>query len=62
MPTLESIEYVVSALWRASWQASIVVLLVLLAQGLMRRRLSPAWRSALWLLVVVRLLLPATSS
>jgi beta-lactamase regulating signal transducer with metallopeptidase domain len=60
MPTLESIEYVVSALWRASWQASILVLLVLLAQGLMRRRLSPAWRSALWLLVVVRLLLPAT--
>jgi beta-lactamase regulating signal transducer with metallopeptidase domain len=60
MPALESIEYVVSALWRASWQASILVLLVLLAQGLMRKRLSPAWCSALWLLVVVRLLLPAT--
>jgi beta-lactamase regulating signal transducer with metallopeptidase domain len=60
MPSFESIESVVSALWRASWQASILVLLVLLAQGLMRRRLSPAWRSALWLLVVVRLLLPAT--
>lgn len=59
---MESIEVVVSTLWRASWQASILVLLVLLAQGLTAQRLSPAWRSALWLLVVVRLLLPVTPS
>lgn len=51
---MESMEYVVSSLWRVSWQASLLVLLVLLAQGLMRHRLSPSWRSALWLLVVVR--------
>ena len=62
MPAIETIEYVVTLLWRISWQASWLVLLVLLAQGLMRHRLSPSWRSALWLLVMVRLLLPVTPS
>jgi beta-lactamase regulating signal transducer with metallopeptidase domain len=62
MPMIDSMEYVVTLLWRVSWQASLLVLLVLLAQGLMRQRLSPSWRSALWLLVVVRLLLPVTPS
>ena len=62
MPATESIEVVVSTLWRASWQASILVLLVLLAQGLTGQRLGPAWRFALWLLVVARLLLPVTPS
>lgn len=46
--------------WRASWQASVLVLLVLAAQWLCGRRLAPKWRYALWLLVVVRLLLPVT--
>jgi hypothetical protein len=62
MPTIEFMEALLLTLWRMSWQASILVLLVLLAQGLMRHRLSPAWRSALWLLVVARLLLPITPS
>jgi beta-lactamase regulating signal transducer with metallopeptidase domain len=43
----------------ASWQASILVGLVLCMQWLMHRRLSPAWRCAMWSLVLVRLLMPA---
>jgi beta-lactamase regulating signal transducer with metallopeptidase domain len=49
-----------TSLWRASWQASVVIVLVLLAQWLFRNQLSPRWRHALWLLVVLRLLLPVT--
>ena len=60
MPALETMESILVALWRASWQASLLILLVLLAQATLRRWLSPAWRSALWLLVVARLLLPFT--
>ncbi len=45
-------------LWRASWQASVLILLVLSAQWLLRKHLSPRARHALWLLVLVRLLLP----
>ncbi|MCL4181535.1 MAG: PD40 domain-containing protein [Verrucomicrobia bacterium] len=45
-------------LWRTTWQASVLVLLVLLAQWLFRARLTPGWRHALWWLVLIRLLLP----
>lgn len=45
-------------LWRASWQASVLVLLVLLAQWACRARLEPRWRFALWWLVLLRLALP----
>jgi len=45
-------------LWRASWQAAVLIGLVLLAQALFRRQLAPAWRYRLWLLVLLRLLLP----
>lgn len=45
-------------LWRASWQASVVILLVLVAQWVFGRGLTPRWRHALWLLVLARLLLP----
>lgn len=45
-------------LWRASCQASLVIVAVLLAQWLLRNRLSPRWRHALWLLVLARLALP----
>jgi beta-lactamase regulating signal transducer with metallopeptidase domain len=46
--------------WRASWQASIVIVLVLLVQWVLRKHLTPRWRHALWLLVVIRLALPWT--
>ena len=46
--------------WKTSWQASILVLLVLALQWLWRDHLAPRWRFALWLLVVGRLGLPVT--
>lgn len=45
-------------LFKASWQAGLLVLVVLAAQALLGARLSPRWRAGLWLLVVGRLLLP----
>jgi len=42
----------------ASIAASILALLVLLVQFTLRSRLTPAWRFALWLPVLLRLLLP----
>lgn len=45
---------------RMSLEAGVLVVLVLLAQGLFRRQLTPRWRCALWLLVVARLLLPVS--
>jgi beta-lactamase regulating signal transducer with metallopeptidase domain/sugar lactone lactonase YvrE len=49
-------------LLRASWQASILVLVVLTAQWIFRRHLSAQWRHALWLLVLLRLVLPSMPS
>jgi beta-lactamase regulating signal transducer with metallopeptidase domain/N-acetylneuraminic acid mutarotase len=49
---------VLSWLLRVGLQASVLVVLVLLAQRLLRNRVSPAWRHALWLLVAARLALP----
>ena len=45
---------------RSSLQAGILVLAILWMQFLLRRQLSPRWRSALWMLVVARLLLPVS--
>lgn len=43
-----------------SWQAGILALVIVFAQTVFRRRLSPAWRYGLWYLLIVRLLLPST--
>jgi len=43
---------------RASAQACVLIVLVLAAQALLRGKLAPRWRYALWLLVVFRLILP----
>ena len=56
---LRDLEQVFGWLLTASWQASELALLVLLLQWVLRARLNPRWRYALWLLVLVRLLLPA---
>lgn len=45
-------------LWRASWQAAVLALLVVLCQIVFRKQLAPRWRFALWWIVVLRLLLP----
>lgn len=45
-------------LLRASWQAAVLAGLIVLAQASLGKRLTPAWRYRLWLLVVVRLVLP----
>lgn len=45
-------------LLRASWQAAVLAGLVMLVQRMLGARLTPAWRYRLWLLVVVRLVLP----
>jgi bla regulator protein BlaR1 len=46
-------------LWRSSWQAAVLIGLVLLVQWLFRKQLSPAWRYNLWLLVLIRLVMPS---
>lgn len=43
---------------KVSGRASVLILLILITQWLFRNRLTPAWRYGLWLLVLVRLLLP----
>src|SRR5690242_138800 len=49
-----------AALLKASWQAGVLILLVLAVQWAFRDRLSPRLRYGLWLLVVARLALPWT--
>ena len=49
---------VVRWLVEASWQVAVLVGLVLIAQLVFGRFLTPRWRYALWLLVVVRLAIP----
>jgi beta-lactamase regulating signal transducer with metallopeptidase domain len=56
----EVVAQFLQSLGRVSAQAGVLVLLILLAQGLLGRWLTPRWRCALWLLVIVRLLLPVS--
>jgi beta-lactamase regulating signal transducer with metallopeptidase domain/uncharacterized GH25 family protein len=50
------------ALGRNSAQAAVLVAVIVAVQAIFRRRLSPQWRAALWLLLVARLLLPFSST
>jgi beta-lactamase regulating signal transducer with metallopeptidase domain len=43
---------------QATWRGAVLAALILAAQWLLRRRLSPAWRHGLWLLLVLRLITP----
>jgi beta-lactamase regulating signal transducer with metallopeptidase domain len=45
---------------QTSWQAAVLAVVITLAQTIFRRRLSPAWRYGLWLLLLVRLVLPSS--
>lgn len=60
MPALDLPALVWSWLARASWQAAVLVVLVLAVQWAFRRRLTPRWRCALWWLVLIRLTLPVS--
>jgi beta-lactamase regulating signal transducer with metallopeptidase domain len=53
--------YPLGALVKASWQAAVLILLVLAVQWALGRRLEPRWRYGLWFLVVLRLALPWTA-
>ena len=59
---MENIELVgfLDGIGRTSLQAGVLVLVVLAAQWLFRKQLTPRWRCSLWLLVVARLLLPVS--
>ena len=48
------------ALVQATWQASVLVMLVLAVQMMFGRWLNARWRYALWSVVVLRLMLPVT--
>src|SRR6266404_9827216 len=45
-------------LLKTTWQASILALIVLIVQWALREKLSARWRYALWLVVLIRLVLP----
>ncbi|MDQ3440791.1 MAG: M56 family metallopeptidase, partial [Planctomycetota bacterium] len=55
-------EPVAAWLVRTSWQALVLVAIVAGVQLLFGKLLSPRWRYALWMLVVVRLLMPVAPS
>ena len=44
-----------SGILDASWHATFLVVMVVVFQVVMRKRLRPCWQFALWLLVLVRL-------
>lgn len=48
--------------WEASWQASVIALLVMAVQLAFARWLAPRWRVAMWSVVFIRLLLPVSPS
>lgn len=45
-------------LLKATWEASILILVVMALQRVLGKSLTPRWRYLLWLVVVARLLLP----
>lgn len=54
------VEQIFGWLVQTSAHAAVITVMVLLAQFLLRKRLSPAWRYGLWFLLVARLLMPTT--
>ncbi|HEX4139284.1 MAG TPA: M56 family metallopeptidase [Candidatus Methylacidiphilales bacterium] len=56
---MNALEAVFSWVLTTTWQASVLAVLILAAQWALGARLNPRWRHALWLLVVLRLVLPS---
>src|SRR5215204_5553735 len=59
---LDALVVIGGAVWRASWQASVLAALVLAVQLIFGQRISARWRHAMWMLVLVRLALPVVPS
>lgn len=59
-PLTDTLANLFTWLLQASWQSALVICMVFLLQAVFRKTLSPAWRYGLWMLVLVRLLLPGT--
>jgi bla regulator protein BlaR1 len=55
-PLIQFCEWLV----KVTWQAAVLVLLVLLIQWVLGRKLTPVWRYNLWLIVLIRLALPVS--
>ena len=62
MPLLGFLDRVVPLLWRATWQAAVLIALIFVIRAMLGSRLAPAWRFALWGVVLVRLLVPVLPS
>lgn len=62
MPLLGFLDRVVPLLWRTTWQAGVLIALIFVIRATLGRRLAPAWRFALWGVVLVRLLVPVLPS
>ncbi|WP_150122643.1 M56 family metallopeptidase [Rhodopirellula islandica] len=54
--TAES-EFLAELLWRATWQACVLTVIVLAVTTGLRRWITPKWRSVLWLVPACRLLI-----
>jgi beta-lactamase regulating signal transducer with metallopeptidase domain len=57
-PTPLEVPTLLRLLFDSSWQAGLLVLVVVGVQRLLRGRLTPAWHHALWWIVLGRLLIP----
>jgi bla regulator protein BlaR1 len=55
---IDNLSTFVCWLGTASWQASVIIVLVLLIHACTGRWLTPRWRLALWSVVFIRLLMP----
>jgi len=59
---LEKLQPFFNWLLQASWQAAILVFIILLLQKALRKFLPASWSFALWLVLLVRMLLPVAPS
>ncbi|MGA2748286.1 MAG: M56 family metallopeptidase [Verrucomicrobiota bacterium] len=62
MNTLIGMERFFGWLLQTTWQAAVIAVIILLAQLLLRNRLSPAWRHGFWFLLLARLVMPTAPS
>ena len=58
--TMASVQPFFNWLLQTTLSGSVVIALILLAQKVLGRKLGPRWSHALWLVLLVRLMLPGT--